>query len=124
MSKQTEYIEKEVAKRLGIPHEQVRIVMIDFFHALLMALQHPDRHFYKGIIIDSCFKIKVNPAVIMRAYMSKLKNNKFFKTKLDLNLLHYFKILNFYGVYTQKQKEAINDINERCNYDPYQDGVA
>ena len=113
MSKQ---IEEEVAKRLDLPNEQVRLVMLDFFHHLLKVLQHPQDYFYKGVLIDSCFKIKVNPAQIMRTYFSKNKRNCPYTSNMDKNFLTFFNLLKEHDQYSQRQKQAIIN-HERCNDD-------
>lgn len=117
MSKQTDDIEKEVASRLGIEHEQVRLVMLDFFHHLLKVLQNPSQYFYKGVLIAECFKIKVNPAVVMRTYFGKINRNCPFTRNMDKDFLTFYNLLKKYDQYSQRQKEAIIRFDEGCNND-------
>lgn len=122
-SKQTEQIEKEVALRLGIEHEQVRLVMLDFFHHLLKTLQNPSQYFFRGILIAECFKIKVNPAVIMRTYFGKITRKCPFTRNMDKDFLTFYNLLKQHDQYSQRQKEAIQRFDEGCNNDSQLDEV-
>lgn len=106
-------VEIETAKRLGIPHEQVRLVMIDFYHHLLKVLQHPQDYFYKGILIESCFKIRVNPAAVMRAFFWKSNRDCTYTRQMDKDFLTFYNLLHKHDQFSQRQKEAINNYERR-----------
>lgn len=98
----------ELQKRTEYSDRQLRFIMVDFYHALINYLQHPEDHFYRGIIIRSCIKFRLNPAKVLQA-----AGRRAFKKKnlsnVDINILKYHKILLEYDQYTQKQKRRIED---------------
>ena len=108
-------VEAEVAKRLNRPKEQIRIVMLDFFNHLITLLQHPERFFYKGVLIEECFKIKLNPAATARSYFSYLKKNLQNPKQKHLNLELIHNNLLKYDQYTEKQKKWIEDSERNIN---------
>lgn len=95
----------KTAKKLNLPEKQVRIIMIDFFHKLLMVLQHPEDNFLRGIKLEKIFKISLDPSKVLQAWKTRLYKNKW-HSNIDNNIRRYHEILLENDRYTKKQKEA------------------
>lgn len=99
---------KELSKRTGRPVEQLRAVTLDLYHWILMYLTHPEDNFYKGIKIENCIKIPVNPKRVLEQYKDMLPWWK--PTKKQIKLVKFHKLLLDNDQYTQRQKEIANQL--------------
>ena len=95
----------EVARRLNLPREQVRIVMSDFFNAIKIAVQQPHKFFVRGVKVRKCGKWEINPKVIIKKYFSTLRYHPDSDTFKKLEIVHKNNIKH--EVYTQRQQERI-----------------
>ena len=89
---------RETAKRLNLPYQQVRSVMVHFFRILKKMLQYPEDYFYRGIRIKNFCKFSINPGKVLRNYLFLLDKGEPIKTANQLKIHLYNKILLKYNV--------------------------
>lgn len=98
----------DVSKITGKSIEHIRTVSLDLWHFILMYLQHPEDYFYKGIKIENCIKIPVNPKRVLKKYKFVCENWK--GSDYQIRLVKFHKLLLENGCYTQEQKEIASQL--------------
>jgi hypothetical protein len=103
-----EDLNEDVARITGKSVEQIRTVSLDLWHFVLMYLQHPEDYFYKGIKIENCIKIPVNPKRVLKKYKFACENWN--GSDYQIRLVKFHKLLLENGCYTQRQKEVADNL--------------
>lgn len=103
-----EDILRKLSKEQNLPYELLRILFNDFWHQMLMHLQHPENNFIKGIKIRDCIKFRLNPKQVMASYCRTIKSG-FTETDIALTKILVHNQLKDNNVYTEKQKQIIQD---------------
>lgn len=98
----------EVCRRMNLPDKQVRMITVDFWRCIKRMLQYPEDYFYQGIRIKNFCKISINPGKVLKDYLYLLDKGEPMKTANQMKIHLYNKILLYYGVYTQRQKQVQN----------------
>ena len=98
-----EEVIRETARRTGYPYEQIRIMMVDFYHQVLINLQNPENNFNRGIKVRNCCKFELNPNKVLHSLSNSRKKEH--DTRFSRNLETLNQQLKDNEIYTEGQKD-------------------
>lgn len=100
---------KKLQNKTNLSYELLRLMFNDYWHQMLMHIQHPEDNFIKGIKMRDCIKFRLNPKQVCKAYCNYLTYRYNSDSEYTQNLIKIHNQLLENDIYTEKQKETIQD---------------